>query len=132
MQSEITRLLTAHHAEVTHWLRRDISAMCSILTEVANGDHNIATVTDAFYDNVDAIHDDLMQMLFGNAYNSQLIPDDFWLTDIGQTMLKVTIWLNHDELITLTEAAQLARGATNKRDLIWINDQIKRDRLTRF
>lgn len=44
----------------------------------------------------------------------------------------VRLWLNRDDLITLTEAAMILRGASEKRDLISINGYIKRGKLTAY
>ena len=55
----------------------------------------------------------LMERLFsfhggGAAYT---IPDEFWEAPIGEMVARAMLWIQRDELITLTEAAKL-RGVT--------------------
>lgn len=71
-------------------------------------------------------------ILFSHAWNGNVIDPEFWQSEIGQAILKVRLWLDNDELITLKEAAIILRGNAESRDLVWINDQIKKGKLTRY
>lgn len=64
--------------------------------------------------------------------NSYSIPASFWATELGQAVLHAQLWLRNDELITLTEAAKILRGSTEAADRMWVVEQIRRGRLTRY
>lgn len=54
----------------------------------------------------------LMETVFSNAtaYN-YTIPTEFWNSDVGQMVARAMLWVRGDELITITEAAEI-RGVT--------------------
>jgi len=80
---------------------------------------------------------DMTQTLAETLYSTPLdgsysIPDHFWTTETGQLIALAQLWAQGDELITLSEAAKILRGASGDRDLVYINEQIRRGRLTRY
>lgn len=132
-EAEIKRLMTAHHAELTRWLALDIGKHVDLLNAVAAGQHDNEDDRDRLYDAVTNAHDLVMAMLHTNAINDDSnISDRFWNTDAGRVILNVRLWLDDDEMITLTEAAEILRGGSETRDLVWINDQIRRGKLDRY
>jgi len=72
---------------------------------------------------------DLMERLFappglGPAYD---IPGLFWETDFGRMVARALLWIQHDELVTVSEAAKL-RGVS----LQAISNAVAAGRLRRF
>jgi len=72
---------------------------------------------------------DLMERLFappglGSAYG---IPARFWDTPLGQMVARALIWIKQDQLITLTEAAEM-RGVTVQA----VSQAVKDGRLMRY
>lgn len=75
----------------------------------------------------------LCETLFSNAlFGSYEIPSQFWQTDLGKAIQHCQTWLHGEDLITLSEAAQIIRGGAGEADLISINGYIKRGTLRTF
>ena len=126
--NEIKQLLKAHQREIQRWLDADISAQVDLLNRAARDE----LIQEDYMDSVTDAHDNIMTILHGNAWNGDAVDPEFWETDMGRTMLAVRLWIDCDELITLREAAQILRGSAEDRDLVYVNDQIKRGRLERY
>lgn len=76
----------------------------------------------------------LCELLFvpiGEHY-SYTIPDEFWNTPLGQVMAYCQVKLRGDDLITISEAAQLLRGSADNRDLVAVNGYIERGKLKAY
>lgn len=131
-QNEVKRLLRVHANGVSRWLTLDIASQVDLLNAVASGNHDSDRDNDNLHEAVDEAHDLIMAMLFGHAWNGDIVDPHFWDTDIGRVMLNVRLWLDDDELITFSEAALILRGSSDTRDLVYINDQIKRGKLDRY
>lgn len=71
----------------------------------------------------------LCSLPWANGYE---IPAEFWATDIGQLIIHAQLWARGDTLITLSEAARILRGASNDRDLVYVNALIERGQLTAY
>lgn len=52
--------------------------------------------------------------------------------EMQQVVQHCQLWLNKDELITLSEAARLLRGEANNTTLRYVNDQLQRGKLKRY
>ena len=72
---------------------------------------------------------DLMERLFcpPGLYTAYDIPSRFWEHPLGQMVARALLWIRGDELITLTEAAEI-RGVTVQA----ISQAVKVGRLTRY
>lgn len=113
--NEIKRLLTEHQKEVERWLNLDISNQVQLLNDVAHGKYK--PFDDNVYDTVSEAHDNIVGMLFTNAWNGDAVDDAFWLSDIGQVVMAVRLWLDGDELITIKDACEILYGSTTDTDL---------------
>lgn len=110
-------------------LREQIEALC----RVANGEIDRASADEYFVGEVVEMMQSLMETLYSHPLeNSYDIPAHFWQTQLGQVVAQSQLWLENDTLITLTEAAQILRGGSEQKDLVYVNDLIKRGSLTRY
>lgn len=107
-------------------LREIIHTLCRVVNEQPERDDQ--TVFEVM-DMTQSLAETLYSTPLDSAY---IIPEHFWTTDLGKLIVIARLWAQGDELITLSEAAQILRGAAEDRDLVYINDQIKRGRLTRY
>lgn len=130
--TELRRLATAHLEDMQHWLTRDLDSAVALLNAVAAGECDDRRDDDAFDERVGDAYDMVMALLFSNAWNSDSVDEAFWETPMGQTALKVRLWLNCDELITISEAATILRGSANNRDRVYVNSLITRGELVRY
>lgn len=113
--SNIKQLLTAHQQEVERWLNLDISSQLQLLNDVAYGKYE--PLDNTVYDLVSEAHDNIMTMLFTNAWSANVVDDNFWSTDIGQVMMSVRLWLDGDELITVKTACEMLYGSSSDTDM---------------
>ena len=77
---------------------------------IANDEHDRATADDQTIGELIERFQHLLDLLFlpANGQYSYRIPATFWNEPgIGQVLARVQAWLRQDDLITLTEAAQL-------------------------
>lgn len=137
MQNDLLRLMKAHRDELDRWIESPSTVRkMELLQAVASGQHGangcVGDDGNALYDTVSEALDDLISMLFRGSWNGEEIPVEFWDTDFGQLVQRVSMWLECDELITLSEAAMILRGSCEDRDLIAVNGYIKRGRLNEF
>lgn len=129
---EIYRLLIAHQQEVSQWLASPfLDGNIALLQEVASGQHD-DNDNDNLHDSVELAYEFVMKALHGNAWNDEVIAESFWQSELGQQMEVVRFWLNGDELITITEAAQLLRGSTEHKHIAYVSALIKRGELERY
>src|SRR6266545_5043477 len=78
--------------------------------QIANGDLDRATADDQTIGELIERFQNLLDLLFlpANGQYTYRIPATFWSQPgIGQVLARVQAWLRHDDLIPLTEAAQL-------------------------
>jgi hypothetical protein len=52
--------------------------------------------------------------------------------EMQQVIQRCQLWLNKDELITLSEAARILRGEANDTTLRYVNEKIQRGKLKRY
>lgn len=133
----LVRCLTAHEAEMAAWLGLPARAIpadapallaCALLEQAASGVLDL----DADYERVSDAYDLVLAALTVSAANVILIDSTFWRTPAGWLLARVRVWLDGDELITLSEAARLVRGEASNASRRWINEQIQRGRLIRY
>lgn len=126
---------------IVEWLRGQphpvkespIKEQIETLCKVANGDIDRDTADKMFIGEVMEMTQSVVETLYSTPLEvAYMIPETFWATDLGQVVMQAQLWARGDKLITLSEAAEILRGDTQKRDLIWINDQLKRGNLTRY
>lgn len=96
-----------------------------LLVAVANGDHGhepgiVAETAQA-----------VCEVLFTSAMTYE-IPSAFWRTELGQVIAHCQLWLRGDDLISITEAAQILRGDTKKADLMAVRRLIAHGALTEY
>lgn len=101
---------------------------CALLEQAASGVLDL----DADYERVSDAYDLVFDALTVSASNTAAADDALWHTPAGWLLARVRVWLDGDTLITLSEAARLARGEANAVSRRWINEQIQRGRLTRY
>lgn len=107
-------------------LREIIHTLCRVVNEQPERDEQTV------YEVMDMTQS-LVETLYSNPLDgSYIVPEHFWTTELGQLIMLAQLWARGDELITLSEAAQILRGSVEDRDLVYVNDQIKRGRLTRY
>lgn len=107
-------------------LREIIHTLCRVVNEQPERDEQTV------YEVMDMTQT-LTETIYSNALDSTyVVPEHFWMTEIGQLIMLAQLWASGDELITLSEAAKILRGSVEDRDLVYVNDQIKRGRLTRY
>jgi len=78
--------------------------------QIANDEHNRATADEQMIGELIERFQNLLDLLFlpANGQYSYRVPATFWSEPgIGQVLARVQAWLRHDDLITLTEAAQI-------------------------
>jgi hypothetical protein len=78
--------------------------------QIANGDWDRATANDQTIGELIEHFQSLLDLLFlpANGQYTYRIPATFWSEGgIGQVLARVQAWLRHDDLISLSEAAQL-------------------------
>jgi len=98
------------------------------LVKVANGKtegQNPGEVMEMCQD----IAETLYSVPLENAYT---IPPHFWETDMGQVILRAQIWASGDELITISDAAELVHGENTQNNRMKIQRAIKRGDLTAY
>lgn len=107
-------------------LREQIDTLCRLVNDKPAWDEMLAG-------EVMEITQSIAETLFSNPLISAYeIPQAFWSSDLGQLVLQAQLWARGDELIALKEAAEILRGSSEPRDLVWINDQIGKGKLTRY
>src|SRR5690606_15945684 len=103
-----------------------------LLCDAANGDLGECR-DDAVDESVSLALDDVWAALTSSALDYPPDLDDaFWAGAWGQLFTRVQLWLECDELITLSEAARLLRGEASDTALRHVNDLIARRKLTRY
>jgi hypothetical protein len=78
--------------------------------QIANGDLDRTTADDQTIGELIERFQNLLDVLFlpANGQYTYRIPTTFWSeAGIGQVLARVQAWLRHDDLISLSEAAQL-------------------------
>jgi hypothetical protein len=75
---------------------------------------------------------DVREALLAVSLVYGVIPPHLRTAEMKSLIDHAAVWLHRDELITLSEAAMLLRGSSEKRDLKWINDQLRLGKLTRY
>lgn len=100
----------------------------TLLVNIANGDY--AEEPGIVAETIQSICETLFVAPAG-AYSYE-IPEGFWKTPLGQVVMRCQLWLHHDELLTISEAAQLLRGSTDKADLMFIRRAIDSGKLTAY
>lgn len=107
-------------------LREIIHTLCRVVNDQPERDEQTV------YEVMDMTQS-LVETLYSTALDgSYIVPEHFWTTEIGKLIMLAQVWAFGDELITLSEAAKILRGTAEDRDLVYVNDQIKRGRLTRY
>lgn len=110
-------------------LGEQISQLC----RVANGEVDRATADPEFVGETAEMVQSLAETLFSTPLSSAYaIPEAFWRTDLGRVIAAAQLWVADDELITLSEAAEILRGQSKTRDLVYIRALIKKGDLTRY
>ena len=107
----------------------------AILCDAANGEIDKKSPefdTGLISDVMDAIDNVLRVLHLAPLTETYKASDDFWRMEIGQVILEADMWWRGDSLITLSEAAQMLRGGTDKKDLNFVRRLIKQGQLTRY
>lgn len=82
----------------------------SVLLAVANGTIKRSEASEDQIADILEISERLIDLLFGRVYNQSAtsVPSFFWNeTTVGQMLAHVQAWLRQDDLISLSDAAQL-------------------------
>lgn len=133
--AEIQPLIPVSHWQIAPYEQSPIAEQIALLVQVANGEYAPASESDAsIVGEIAETIQNLCETLFVTPFgaNSYEIPASFWNTPLGQVVMHCQLWLRSDELISLSEAAHLLRGSAEGRHLVYINDLIKRGKLTRY
>jgi hypothetical protein len=121
---DVVSRVSDHYQRIGHnlaWLEADscspavrpptpLHADIARFVQIANGEHNRATADDQLIGELIERFQNLLDLLFLPATRryAYRIPVTFWEEPgIGQVLARVQAWLRQDDLIPLTEAAQL-------------------------
>lgn len=107
-------------------VRDYVETLCRIVNEQPARDEVLVAEV---YDITQSLAEGLCSHAWGHGYE---IPRSFWGTEIGQLIVRAQLWARGDELITLTDAALILRGAAENRDLVYVNKIIEAGKLTAY
>ncbi len=105
------------------YLRLPVASIISNITRVAAGDTEDLDQA-AVYEDVRG----LVERLFGlPGQSSHVIPQAFWQSDFGAIVMAAFVWSQGDELITISEAAEISGKSVGS-----ISQMAKRGKLAQY
>ncbi len=143
---EVISLLTDHVSRLSHrlciggWLphisiesdfvplRVEIADLC----RVANGEVDRATADEDFVGEMQALIQDIAELCAWWWTSEYQIPDSWRETPLGRAWDAARYWLLSDEMITLSEAAEILYRSTEPAQLMKIDRLIERGKLTSY
>lgn len=119
LQRALDELNTASDAEV------------DFIVKIANGEvETPPNNRESFLEMIDSVLRSLRMPLVGTMGN--VLPEGFWLSELGQAIMRARVVLTDDELITRAEAARRIFGAAGKRERMTVKRMADAGRLTSY
>lgn len=110
----------------------EMETAAELIVQIANGETKIEPgERDATLKMIDDVLRDLRAPLLGTM-GGETLPDGFWLSELGQAIMRARVILSGDELITRAEAARRMYGEASKRNLMRVKHLSDAGRLTPY
>lgn len=105
----------------------------ALLCRVANGDIDRESADEFFVGEIMETTQGLAELLYTppGEYGYR-IPSEFWCTDLGQVIIRAQVWCRGDDLLTLSEAAELAFGKNSQKNRMRLKRMVNRGDLTEY